>query len=179
MTDPLDLEVTLGEALDQMEAVIAGIGGAQMGLPTPCADWDVRALLEHVVGGTGRFAAMAAGERVDWSAPQQVVLGDEPAAAYREGRALLEAARHEHPEVAARTLPMLVIEATVHAWDLAAATGSAASLDPSLAEIALGLARRNLTSEVRARTTAFGTDRGVATDAPAYARLAAFLGREP
>jgi len=170
---------TLVAALEQMERVIAAVTPDQMSRPTPCSDWDVRGLLRHVVSGTGRFATMASGQRVEWSAEPPDVLDGDPVAAWRRGRDDLLSAIRDHPDTARRVLPMLVIESAVHAWDLAAATGRADRLDPAIAEAALGLAHQNLTPEARAGSTAFGPEVAVGSDAPPYERLAGFLGRHP
>ena len=77
----------LDAALDQMARVIAGTRHDQLTLAAPCTDWDVRALLRHIVGGPHVFAAMVRGERVDPSAPQPDRLGDgDPAAAFGDAR---------------------------------------------------------------------------------------------
>jgi len=170
---------SLVRALDQMEQLIGAVTADQMSLPTPCSDWDVRELLRHVVSGTGRFATRASGQRADWSGVQPDVLGDDPAAAWRQGRDDLLSAIREHPGTAPRVLPMLVIESAVHAWDLATATGRTDRLDPTLAQTALGLARQHLTPEARAGNTAFRPEVPVPPDAPPYERLAGFLGRHP
>ena len=60
----------LERALDQAAAIIAGIGASQAALPTPCADWDVRALVRHLIGQDLRnFTVAARGETADWQAP--------------------------------------------------------------------------------------------------------------
>src|ERR1700733_15950809 len=43
-------------------SVIASIRPYQFEYSTPCTEWDVRALINHVVGGNLRFAAMVTGE---------------------------------------------------------------------------------------------------------------------
>lgn len=164
-------------ALEQMTALIAGTSADQLSLPTPCSDWDVAALLQHVIGGMHRFAVMAAGERVDWSSAQPVDLAKDPAATYRAGRLALEAAYAAHPESVARVRPTHLIETAVHAWDLAHATGREQDLQPEIAAAALALAHERLTPEARSRTTAFGQPVVAAPGATAYERLAAFLGR--
>src|SRR5262245_13141770 len=53
----------------------------QFGLPTPCSEWDVRALINHVAHGNLRFIAMLRGR----PGPDrgEDVLGEDPAAAFR------------------------------------------------------------------------------------------------
>src|SRR6476646_11447548 len=52
-------------ALDATRVVVAGITPDQWSLPTPCDDWDVRALLNHVVAGNWWASRLAAGATID------------------------------------------------------------------------------------------------------------------
>lgn len=54
-------------ALASTAHFVAATRSDQMQLSTPCAGWDVRALLEHIVGGNHLYAAAAAGQGVDWA----------------------------------------------------------------------------------------------------------------
>jgi uncharacterized protein (TIGR03086 family) len=174
-----ELDLPYAAALDQVTGLIAGTSPDQLSRPTPCAGWDVRALLNHVLGGMERFAAMAAGQSVDWSAEIPDDLGPDLAARFRAGRTALEAAYREHPENIERVRPTHLIETAVHGWDLAKATDQVGDLDPGVAEAALTAATERLTPEVRKRTTAFGQEVPIRASAPPYERLAAFLGRKP
>ena len=59
----------LGRALDQTAAVIGAIRQDQAEQATPCPDWDVRALVRHLVGQDLRnFMISARGEAADWQA---------------------------------------------------------------------------------------------------------------
>ena len=165
-------------ALEQIGALIQGTRADQLTLATPCSDWDVRALINHFISGLGRFAAMASGQRVDFSAPVPDV-ADRPVAAYRSGLSGLLAAYRDHPEGRARTRSIHLIECAIHAWDLAAATARAAQLDPTVAVAALAAAEENLTTDARAGSTAFGPPVPVAPHAPPCQRLAGLLGRQP
>src|SRR5579884_2266585 len=87
----------LARALDATGELIAAIGDDQWSNPTPCPEWNVRMLVNHLVFGNRMFAAILRGEP-----PPQLEslrrlhdtdqLGDNPIKAYREaGDALLAA----------------------------------------------------------------------------------------
>ncbi|MGD0834276.1 MAG: TIGR03086 family metal-binding protein [Candidatus Dormibacteria bacterium] len=178
MTTEAPPDALFDAALDQMQALIDSARPDQMTLPTPCTDWDVRALLNHIVGGPAGFVARVSGKTAGWAAPQGDLLGDDPAAAFRAARQTLEATFLEYPEAAGRSRPFIVGESAIHAWDLAQATGQTARLDPALAEAGLVVLRAALKPEMRS-STSFGPEMPVAPDAPPYERLAGFLGRQP
>lgn len=119
-------------------------------LPTPCAGWDVRTLVAHVVIGDSQIPALLAGEAVEEVQEYSpTVLGTNPLAAWR-GTALaairafaapgaLEQ-RYQHPvgNVRGRTvIGFRVSDSLVHAWDLARAVGEEVLLDPELCEYCL------------------------------------------
>jgi uncharacterized protein (TIGR03086 family) len=137
----------------RVEAVPAGAWGA----PTPCTEWTVRDLVNHVVGEDAwtvplmRGSTMAeVGDSLDGD-----LLGAEPGAV--AGRSADEAVA-----VVAETLPasptvhlsygdedageyvrQLAADHLVHAWDLAAATGGDTHLDEDLvADVATWFAER-------------------------------------
>ncbi|MGH9148864.1 MAG: TIGR03086 family metal-binding protein [Acidimicrobiales bacterium] len=146
MTD--DLADLHERALAAAREVVAGIGIEQWRVPTPCEGWDVRTLLNHLVAGnlwvaplmTGQSIA-GVGDRLDGD-----VLGHDPLAAY-EASAQEAAATFQAP--GAMEVPAAVsygpvpgrvyaghrlIEAVVHGWDLATATGQDATIGPELAQ---------------------------------------------
>jgi hypothetical protein len=70
VTSENDTVGLIERALDQTATIIAAIGAGQATLATPCPDWDVRALVRHVIGQDLRnFIVAARGETVDWQAP--------------------------------------------------------------------------------------------------------------
>ena len=78
MDDPRVLHRRAGEnAAD----VIARIPAERLGDPTPCTEWDVRGVINHMVNGNLRFAALVAGK----PGPErgEDVLGNNPLAAFR------------------------------------------------------------------------------------------------
>lgn len=164
----------LSHALDQAGDVLDGVHADQLDLPTPCAAWTVRTLVGHLEAAPRNFLAMARGEEVDWSAvPDPGESGW--SARFRVGADDL--IHHWHQQGADASADWQTAELAVHAWDLVRATGQTRSLDPEVAERALGLLQQMLTDENRGEV--FAPPVAVAPDAPAYDRLAAFAGRDP
>jgi uncharacterized protein (TIGR03086 family) len=191
MTSDADTVALLERALDQTAGLIAAIEPGQAGLATPCAGWDVRALVSHLAGRDLRnFLVAARGESPDWSAPDEEI-GDDWAAAFAERaapvRTAWRAADLDRPvagpggEAPLRArADQQVTELAVHDWDIARATGQQlAGLDPALAEHALAWSRGMLRPEFRGPDKAFGVEVPVPDDAPAYDRLAGWFGRDP
>ena len=50
-----DVEM-MRRVLGETQRVVDGIEPAQLGQPTPCSEWDVRGVLNHVTGGADMFA---------------------------------------------------------------------------------------------------------------------------
>jgi len=187
-TGPLAL---LERALDQTAAIIAAIPASQAGLPTPCSDWDVRALVHHLTGQDLRnFLVAVRGETADWQKPADE-LGEDWAAEFRDRAGALMAAWRAADPDQPTAMPgggqaplrnradQQITELAVHGWDLVKATGQRASLDPELAGHALAWSHRVLRPEFRGPDKAFGLEVPVPPDAPIYDRLAGWFGRDP
>lgn len=170
----------LRQALDNTEALIAGITPEQRSQPTPCRDWDVETLVTHVVGGLDNFTKAARGEQADWQAPRPSLGDDWPADFHARAATLLDAWQSADPERRPQ-IDMQVAEQCVHAWDIARATDQPYRLDPAVAERALVWAHAMLKPEWRGAGGggAFGEEVAVAEDAPMEDRLAGWFGRDP
>jgi uncharacterized protein (TIGR03086 family) len=187
MTDTLQL---LERAIGQMGTIISAIRPGQANRPTPCPQWTVHDLVQHVVGSDLRnFTVSARGEAADWRAAAEP-LGEDWLGQYRAGVGpLLEAWHAADLDATVHTrggdAPMRmradqqIAELATHGWDLVAATGADAPLDDELAEHSLAWSHGVLRPEFRGPDKAFGVEVPVAADAPAYDRLAGWFGRDP
>ncbi|HWW09164.1 MAG TPA: TIGR03086 family metal-binding protein [Candidatus Acidoferrales bacterium] len=172
---PVDL---LARALRQAEELIATVTPDQASLRTPCAEWDLRTLVNHVVRDTDQFTKMATGAK--WESGEIALDPDQWLNAFASGSAgLLSAWREQGALDAASTnrISQQIAEFSVHGWDIARSNGYKGQLDAEVAAFGLQWAKHALKPEYRG--TAFGPEVEIATDAPAPDQLAAFFGRRP
>ncbi|MGW3950899.1 TIGR03086 family metal-binding protein [Streptomyces sp. NPDC004752] len=192
-TAGLDPRPVYARATEQVAALIATVRPEQLTGPTPCAEFDVRALLSHIVGGTRRIAVVGeGGDGLAVAALADGVPDDGWAAAYEEVRIrVLKAWESDERMTAPVRVPWgevpgrdalsgYVMEIVTHTWDLSEALGHPRELAPDLAEFALAIALRVLPeSRPRGAETPFDAAVAAPEEADAYGRLAAWLGREP
>lgn len=168
---------TLSTALDQLVGLVSTVDDDTAGRPTPCRDWTVGDLVDHVVSGVHNFTRSVRGEEIDWSAPTPHVEGDRAAALRAAGDELLAAWAQAPDDTQAPPPAWQCCELAVHTWDLSRALGhDTAGLDPAVATEGGAFMRPNLTDENR--QGAFDPARDEPEGADEYTRLAAFAGRE-
>jgi uncharacterized protein (TIGR03086 family) len=145
------------DAADAAARTVANVKASQFGQPTPCADWDVHALLNHLILWTSySLEARAHGESVGQDLMDHDFAADPGfAAAYRAqlDRALTawaDPATWERsldvmgsPTPAADIAALNLAEMVLHGWDLAAATGQRYEVDAAAAAAALQAVEAN------------------------------------
>jgi uncharacterized protein (TIGR03086 family) len=144
----IDIREAYRRALDDFGALVHRIEPEQWQTRTPCVDWDVRALVNHVVREnlgapellTGRSTAEI-GDIFDGD-----LLGDDPIKAFDASamgavqaasseRSLTCVARLSFGDVSgAEYIAELFADALIHTWDLARTIGADERLDPELVE---------------------------------------------
>jgi uncharacterized protein (TIGR03086 family) len=158
--------------------------------PTPCNDWDVRALVDHVVRWNTFMPDFLRGQTLaEMDRPfERDVLGDTPAAS-AEASARAAVAAFAPPDALTRTIHhaigdisgehalfLRVIDNTIHGWDLATAIGAQTALDAEAVNILYAYARDNR-AIIRA-SGAFGpAEIDVPESADTQTRLLGILGR--
>lgn len=145
MTDHLAL---LGRAHTEFARRLAHVGPGDWWLPTPCTDWNVRELVNHLVGGGVRYRMLLDGAGETEVAVTRGLdhLGDDPveafertaedvAVAFAQPGAMERIVHHRAGDCPGEELWALrILECTLHAWDLARALGIDDRLDRALLE---------------------------------------------
>ena len=188
----------LYEAFDHAVASTAGIVKAvrpdQADAPTPCTEWEVRDLLNHIIGTLLLSEALLSDRTprhpmAPGGLPAADLAGPDPAAVYadasaaaltaaRAGDALTGVHRTSLGDMPGPALAgFTTLDILVHGWDLARATAQPAALDDTLAAHVLAFAEQAITPGFRAPR--IGPAVPVTADAPLSDRLVAFLGRQP
>jgi uncharacterized protein (TIGR03086 family) len=178
----------LARACQAVGDLVTMIEPVQWTAPTPCSEWNVRDVVNHLVAVNLAFAAWVShgpkpAEDVD-------LLGGDPVGAYQSSIASLlttlppaevplnGAARTgiSRGSTGAQRLQLRVVDLLTHGWDLSQATGADVQIPDELAERALAFVQSQLTPRFRS-LAGFAEPQPVVANAPAIDRLAAFSGR--
>lgn len=171
----------------EVEALVAAVEPGQLTAPTPCSEFQVRALINHLIFENLAHAALADGTTIPTPDAVTDYVGDDHVGAYRESARAVRAAFERPGMVTQRYGPLeapgsmlvqqLIIELLSHGWDLAKATGQPADLSPDVAEDTLSVVRAWYRDQPRGPGNAFEPEQPVPAGASAADRLAAYLGR--
>jgi uncharacterized protein (TIGR03086 family) len=190
----MELYEAFDGAVGSTAAIMKTVRLDQAGACTPCTEWNVRDLLNHIIGTLWLSEALLSDRAprhpmAPGGLPGTDLAGQDPAAAYAEASAAaLTAASAGDTLTRMHTTPLgdmpgpalagfTTLDILVHGWDLAKATGQPAGLDDALAAHALAFAEQAIAPG--GRTPRIGPAVPVAADAPLTDRLVAFLGRQP
>src|SRR5271165_3676081 len=178
------------EALEATGRIVSGVAADRWDDPTPCAEWNVRELVNHLVSGNLWAAELAAGatiaevgDRLDGD-----VLGADPAGAYDESARVASAVFHRPGAMDAPCavsygpVPGSVyaghrfLDVLVHGWDISMATGQDTTLDESLVQGCIEVIEPQ--AELLRASGMFRDDVTAPPGASSQTRLLALLGRE-
>jgi uncharacterized protein (TIGR03086 family) len=186
---PKELRALLASALAQLRRLMGSVRREQLVLPTPCVQWDLRALLGHVLAVIRRSALVGEDGSTRWVPHVVAIESDTWRHAFDAAEAQARSA-WARPQVLTGTtagpwgevpapvaLSGFVLELAAHAWDLATSIGERLPLDAGLATAALQIATRLVPPELRDGGRAFGPPVAAPVGADAATRLAAYLGR--
>lgn len=167
-----------------------GVGSDQWTSPTPCSEWNVRQVANHIIGENLWAAELLRGKTIEevGNRLDGDLTGSDPARAFRDSVAAAQQAATA-PGAMETTCHLsfgdfsgsdycsqLFMDLLIHGWDIARATGQDARLDTSLVEACLPIAQQ-LTQQWRSAGV-FGEELPVASDADSQTRLLALFGRK-
>lgn len=185
--------LTTGElyvmAMDATRIYMEAVRGEQWADPTPCSEWNVGQIANHILGENLWAAELFQGRTIDEVGDRLEgdLTGADPAAAYAASvraasRAVgapgaMEATCHLSfgDYSGADYAAQLFMDTLVHGWDIAKATGQDTRLDTELVEACLPIAEQ-LTNQFRSAGV-FGDNVPVSSDADPQTRLLALVGR--
>jgi len=173
------------DALAATGRIVANIKPDQLHAATPCDDFDVAALLDHLIGGNFWVAPLVEGKTIAdvGDALDRTFSKDEYDASAREADAAfsLPGAMERPVAVSYGPVPAEVyaghrfIDVLIHGWDVAAATGQDTTLEPDLVAACWEVLEPQL--DLLVGSGMFGQRTEVGPDADDEARLLAALGR--
>jgi len=172
-----------GRALTGFTAVVDQVTDDGWSRPTPCAEWDARALVEHVIGFHEFLLLRPLGLRAH--RPRTMPAARWHATEHALRRAHADPVRLEEPaetfDGAARrpsdVLDALATDTLIHSWDLARAVGAPDRLDRALCERAYD--EVSSAAAGWAESGLYAPPVLVAPDADLQDRLLGLTGRDP
>jgi uncharacterized protein (TIGR03086 family) len=185
----VDLPDAHARALANTARIVGGVSRHQLHDPTPDDEWDVEALLQHIVSGNLWVAPLVGGETIEQVGDRLDgdVLGDdfrtsydrsaaEAAAAFCADGAMDAPCAVSYGPVPGRVYcGHRLVDVLVHGWDVAQATGGDTELPGDLVEACLEVIEPQL--EDLEASGAFGTDHEVPAGASPQVTLLSLLGR--
>lgn len=183
----MDAATALGRTTPVVTGLMNGLTPDDRERPTPCDQWNVHELIEHMCEGGQMIAGGLRGQAPPEEPPD--LLADGPVAGWNETAAALDAVAT--PEILAAThdmpfgevpgeiaLSIITADLLVHAWDLARATDQDLVVDDGLATWALQTWQAVVPAEGRTGD-GFATVVPVADGASALDHLVGYTGRQP
>src|SRR4051812_17647426 len=186
--DMSDVRELFDRAQGHFGELVHQVKDDQWGNDTPCTDWDVRALVNHLVYEARWAVPLLEGQTIEQVGDrfEGDLLGDDPAATYDKALAEASAAvgavdlqRTVHLSFgdlpAADYLPQLTGDFVVHGWDLARGIGADDRMDPDM--VAFVYAAAEPMADMLAASGMFGERVPVPDDADQQTKLLALFGR--
>ncbi|MGV0794724.1 TIGR03086 family metal-binding protein [Mycolicibacterium sp. XJ1819] len=180
---PTDELRSAEKSLAVLQHVLHGVAADDLAKQTPCREFDVASLTDHLLNSITTIGGMAGAEFADRNpddpVEHQVVVAARSALDAWHRRGLDGTVRFAGNDVPAKVMVgILSIEFLVHAWDYASAVGRDVTAPDSLSDYVLSLTHRIITPQGRG-TAGFDAPVEVPADATPLDRLLAFTGRRP
>ncbi len=180
---------------DTTERIVTEVKPTHYGLSTPCSEWTVRDVANHLLATLELGRALLSDEMPAVQAgpgevPVEDLVGTDLVGAYRIGATALVTATTSESVGRLHGTPFgempgaglagfAALDVLVHGWDLAKAIGHDTTIDPALADPMLAFAQQAIGDDMGMRAPRIGPAIEVPDGADSTSRLVAYLGREP
>src|ERR1019366_571351 len=158
---------TLAEAQSAARIVLAGVSSDQLAASSPCAEWDVAAIIDHLVGAQYWFVQAISASSTPGDGAVKASSGDYRAAFDEAAGSVMGALSEDGFATRTVELPFgtfsgaqfidfASLETLAHAWDVARATSQNTDLAPVAAVHLLEVARTTMSDDGRGPDANFG-----------------------
>ncbi|NQW17718.1 MAG: TIGR03086 family protein [Chloroflexi bacterium] len=187
----MDTASLMQAAAPALKSVAAGVDSSQLSGPTPCSDFSVKELSNHIAGFWGMTAMSARKQLIEGGNPGADIVGDSPAsviqgmvdggvAAWQESGATEGKTQFGPGEYdAAFAAQITLFEEVVHGWDLAAATGQTLHVPSEVGDAVLEISNMLCANAERGEGKTFGLEVKVADTASSFEKALGVTGRDP
>ena len=189
----MDTLQALSRSRQEFESRLGQVGDEQWELPTPCTEWWVRDLVNHMLLGTRMTVQLLAGESrdnviagldddlmTDDPVGDFAVLADQMEAGFAADGGLTGTVDHPMGEIPREMfIGFRMTDNTIHAWDLARAIGADEQLDADLVATLWAISEPQAGMLAETGIFGHGASGDVGEDAPVQARLLDVMGRRP
>jgi len=188
----VDNVALMKQVIASTDKVVRGTEPSQLALPSPCTEWSVRDVINHITGGSTMFAVCVEEGSVPDDLLGQLMVGDNlgddyvgawesastrAVAAFEAPGALDKKVKLPFGEMPAGVaLNIAIFDVLTHAADIASATNQTIE-DTALIETALDVGRQMVGPDLRVPGV-FGPEQPAPQDATPTMRLLAFAGRK-
>jgi uncharacterized protein (TIGR03086 family) len=187
----MNTHAEMAAAAAETVRIVDGVTAEQFGDQTPCGEWDVRTLLNHII----LWTAYSAEQRAHGGSVAEELMAKDFAAepgfaadyAKQAGRAVDAwadpAAWEREIDVMGSATPagdiaaLLIAELVLHGWDLAVATGQEYHCDDAVAAVVLRAVQEQ--GELFRQYQGFAQPVTIPADAPVFHQALALSGRDP
>ena len=186
----MDTVALFSKASQATADIASNVTESQLSSATPCSEFDVKSLANHLAGFYG-MSAMAARKQTLAGEPGADIVGSDPAgvipgmiqgavAAWQEpgsteGKTQFGPGEYDAGFAATITL----FETVMHGWDLAKGTGQALQVSDDVGEAIFGIAQQICNDDSRGEGSRFGPEINVSADASAFEKALGLSGRDP
>lgn len=187
MTDTAAFNAAFAETTGILDGLVAQLTPEHREKATPCKDFTVHDLMNHIAGGAHMISAMYTGAEMGEAGTDHMVAAGGPVPGWAAAKEAMRTAFSEENLTSIKPTPVgempgigfasvIVADHLIHAWDLATAIGADVDVSDATVELVGNAMRPLITPESRNGDT-FEDEKPFPADATTLQQLVAYSGR--